>query len=111
MARVEYNKLIRDRVKEKIEANGDRYEVVTLDDESFDQALRDKLIEEAGELSHAKDRVAFLSEYADLMVVLDELANRQELSNADIKLALAENLEKKGGFKERHFLRWSEHKE
>ena len=111
MARVEFNKLIRDRVKERIEENGDACEVESLNDDTFVAALREKLKEEAEELASAKSREDFLSEYADLMVVLDELASRYELSEADVKLALVESLEKKGGFKNRHFLRWSEYKE
>ena len=111
MARVEFNKLIRDRIKEKIEENGDTCEVKVLDDQAFEAALREKLIEEANELAKSASREEFLSEYADLMVVLDELASRYELSEADIKLALLESMEKKGGFKNRQFLVWSEYKE
>lgn len=110
MRRVTYDKLIRDRVKERIEAAGDVCEVKTLDDRAFETALRAKLAEEAAELAKATDREDFLAEYADLMVVLDELAARYELSEADIKLALVESLEKKGGFKDRQFLVWSEYK-
>lgn len=109
MARVNFNKLIRDRVKEKIEQKGDTCKVDVLDDMAFETALRAKLIEEATELSVAKTRNEFLEEYVDLLVVLDELILRYELSEADIKLALVESLEKKGGFKNRHFLRWSEY--
>lgn len=111
MSRVEYNKLIRDRVKEKIEEKGDTCEVSVLDDVQFETALREKLIEEATELAKTTGREDFLKEYADLMIVLDELASRYELSEADVKLALVESLEKKGGFKNRHWLKWSEYKE
>lgn len=111
MARVGYNKLIRDRVKEKIERNGDACEVKVLDDAAFQAALREKLVEEAKELAAAEARADFLAEYADLMAVLDELAEHYELSEADIKLALVESLEKKGGFKNRHLLLWSEYKD
>src|SRR5690606_33446150 len=111
MARVEFNKLIRDRIQEKIVEKGDACEVKVLDDQAFEAALKEKLIEEASELAKTANRDEFLSEYADLMVVLDELASRYELSEADVKLALVESLEKKGGFKNRHFLLWSEYKD
>jgi predicted house-cleaning noncanonical NTP pyrophosphatase (MazG superfamily) len=112
MARVQYDKLIRDRVKEKIESKGDTCEVEVLkDDDSFKAALLTKLVEEATELSKTTDRGEFLAEYADLMVVLDALTALHEFSEADIKLALVESLEKKGAFKDRHFLRWSEYKD
>lgn len=112
MARVEYNKLIRDRVKEKIESKGDICEVEVLEgDAVFKTALLTKLVEEATELSKTENREEFLAEYADLMVILDELASFYDLSPADIKVALLESLEKKGGFKNRHFLKWSEYKD
>lgn len=108
MKRVEYNKLIRDRVKEKIESKGEACEVKVLNEKDFVTALRQKLVEEATELSESSTREDFLAEYADLMVVLDELASIYELTAADVKLALVESLEKKGGFQKRHFLLWSE---
>lgn len=111
MSRVEFNKLIRDRIKEKIESSGDTCEVQILEDDArFKEALLLKLVEEAEELRQAKKREDFLSEYADLMAVLDELCSLYSLSEADIKLAMLESMEKKGGFKSRHFLRWSEYK-
>ncbi len=110
MPRVEFNKLIRDRIRERIISKGDACEVEVLDDKRFKAALLAKLVEEATELSKTKNKEDFLSEYADLMVVLDELVSLYELSPADIKLAMVENLEKKGGFQARHFLLWSEYK-
>ncbi len=111
MSRVEFNKLIRDHIKDKIEQAGDTCEVSILeDDKRFKEALLSKLVEEAEELRQTKNRQDFLSEYADLMAVLDELCSLYSLSEADIKLAMVESMEKKGGFKSRHFLRWSEYK-
>ena len=109
MKRVYYNKLIRDGIKRKIEAKGEALEVRTLsDDAEFQQELLKKASEEASALSRTSSREEFLSEYADLMAVLDALADLLEFSEADIKTAIAENMEKKGGFKERLFLHWSE---
>lgn len=109
MDRVFYNKLIRDRIKEKIEKKGESCEVrVIEDDQEFQQELLKKVHEEADALSKVRSREEFLAEYADLMAVLDELTQLLELSEADIKTAITENVEKKGGFKERYFLHWSE---
>ncbi len=106
--RVYYNKLIRDRIPEKIEANGEAYEVRRIEDkEEFQHELLKKVAEEANGLSRARSCEEFLREYADLMVVLDALTAELELSEADLSVALRENLEKKGGFKERYFLHWS----
>lgn len=107
--RVFYNKLVRDRIKEKIEGKGESCEVRAIrDDAEFEQELLKKVREEAYALSEVRSREAFLEEYADLMAVLDALTAHLEFSEADIKTAITENMEKKGGFKNRHFLHWSE---
>lgn len=103
-----YNKLVRDRIQEKIEAKGEACEVrVITDDAEFEQELLKKVKEEASALALVHSREEFLSEYADLMAVLDALTNALEFSEADIKTAISLNMEKKGGFKNRHFLHWS----
>jgi len=106
--RVYYNKLIRDGIPLKIKKNNASYEVRKIEDDSeFEQELLKKVIEEAGALASVRTREDFLAEYADLMVVLVTLTRLMEFSEADIKTALTENIEKKGGFKERLFLHWS----
>ncbi len=106
--RVYYNKLVRDGIKSKIENKGEACEVRTLtDNEEFEQELLKKVKEEAEGLSKAKDRKEFLEEYSDLMAVLDALTQLLEISEADIRVAITENVAKKGLYKERHFLHWS----
>ncbi|MCA9361713.1 nucleoside triphosphate pyrophosphohydrolase [Candidatus Kaiserbacteria bacterium] len=109
MSKVYYNKLVRDHIKAKIESKGEACEVrVITDDHEYEQELQKKVIEEATALAHARNREDFLSEYADLMVVLDALTANLELSEADIKTAMSENIERKGFYKNRHFLHWSD---
>ncbi|PJC56222.1 hypothetical protein CO026_01515 [Candidatus Kaiserbacteria bacterium CG_4_9_14_0_2_um_filter_41_32] len=109
MGRVYYNKLVRDNIKAKIDGNGEDCEVREITDgQEYEQELLKKVIEEAGALAHTRDRGEFLQEYADLMIVLDALTALMEFSEADIKTAIAENAEKKGLYKNRHFLHWSE---
>lgn len=104
-----YNKLVRDRIQDKIESKGEKCEVrVITDDDELEQELLKKVIEEAQALSKVGSRHEFLEEYADLMVVLDALTSKMEFSEADIKTALSENVEKKGFYKKRHFLHWSD---
>lgn len=111
MGKVYYNKLVRDRIKEKIEAKGENCAIRVIEDEAeFEQELLKKVLEEASALAHVRDRSEFLAEYADLMVVLDALTAHLEITPADLKLALEENIEKKGLYKLRHFLHWSEDK-
>ena len=108
MTKVYYNKLIRDHIKDKIEAKGEACEVREVTDPAeYQQELLKKVQEEAAGLAKVRSRAEFLQEYADLMVVLDALTAELELSEADIQTALAENVEQKGFYKNRHFLHWS----
>lgn len=107
-ARVYYNKLVRDSIPDKIKGNGEAYEIrVIADDAEFEQELLKKVQEEALGLSQATSRKEFLDEYADLMTVLDALTHHYEVSEADIRVALTENVTRKGLYKERYFLHWS----
>ncbi len=109
MKKVYYNKLVRDRIQSKIESKGEACSVRPIEDEDeFIQELLKKVTEESDALAHSRTRAQFLSEYADLMVVLDALTATLEISEADLKIALSENVEKKGLYKNRHFLNWSE---
>ena len=109
MPKTHFNKLVRDGIKAKIESKGELCELSVLnDDERFKEELLKKVAEEGKELSQTTSREDFLQEYADLMVALDALTSLLELSEADIKTAIEENVSKKGFFKNRHFLHWSE---
>ena len=109
MKKVFYNKLVRDGIKEKIEKNGESCEVREItDEEELQQELLKKVTEEASALSRVSSRDEFLEEYADLMVALDALTALMEFSEADIRTALTENVAKKGLYKKKHFLYWSD---
>lgn len=109
MKKVYYNKLVRDEIHKKIQDKGEECSVRELaDDQEFEQELLKKVAEEATALSRVRSRDEFLSEYADLMVVLDALTAQLEFTEADVQVALQENVTKKGFYKKRHFLQWSE---
>lgn len=109
MARIEYNKLVRDGIQGKIASKGESCEIRIIEDgKEFEHELRKKLIEEATELSRVESRESFLQEYADLMVALDALTSVMEFSEADIKTAIEVNVAKKGFYKKRHFLVWAD---
>ena len=109
MKKVYYNKLVRDNIQEKIQNNGESCEVREItDQDEFEQELLKKVVEEAGAFSRVASRSEFLEEYADLMVALDALTALMEFSEADIKTAILENVTKKGLYKKKHFLHWSD---
>jgi|AntRauTorcE11898_2_1112593.scaffolds.fasta_scaffold19711_2 predicted house-cleaning noncanonical NTP pyrophosphatase (MazG superfamily) len=106
--KVFYNKLVRDGIKDKIETKGESCEIREVtDDAEYQQELLKKVSEEATALGMVRSRSEFLDEYADLMVVLDALTAQLEVSEADIQIAIKENVERKGLYKNRHFLHWS----
>jgi predicted house-cleaning noncanonical NTP pyrophosphatase (MazG superfamily) len=106
--KVFYNKLVRDAIKDKIEGKGETCQVrVINDDAEYQQELLKKITEEAAALAMVRSRAEFLDEYADLMVVLDALTAQLEVSEADIQIAIKENVERKGLYKNRHYLHWS----
>ena len=108
MSRVYYNKLIRDKIPEKIESKGEKFEVRTIsDDQEYEQELLKKVIEEASALSKVRSREEFIDEYADLMIVLKALISLQKFSQNDIEDAISKNIDKKGGFDKHFFLHWS----
>ena len=72
-----YNKLVRDKIPEIIEAEGKKCTYRYLDKNSVEyrRKLADKLVEEACEFRDAvyKDDPGYLYEYSDLMSVLVEM--------------------------------------
>ena len=103
-----YNKLVRDKIQDKIESKGEQCEVREItDDNEFQQELLKKIREEATALSSVRTRTDFLDEYADLMVVLDALTATMGFSEADIQIAIEENVKEKGLYNKKHFLHWS----
>lgn len=109
MGKVYYNKLVRDHIETKILSRGEQCDVRELNDAAeFEKELAKKIVEEAHELAHARTRADFLHEYADLMVALDALTAHMEVSPAELSLAMQENIEAKGLYKKRHYLRWAD---
>ncbi len=109
ITRVYYNKLVRDNVPDMIRAKRVACESVQITDvQEFQQELFKKIKEEATSLAMVRTREEFLSEYADLMMVLNTVMQQLEITADEVKKAKEENYLKKGGYKHRQFLKWSE---
>jgi len=109
MSKVFYNKLVRDKIQDKIESKGEQCEVrIINDDNEFQQELLKKVREEAIALSSVRTRTDFLDEYSDLMVVLEALSGTMGFSEQDLQFAIEENIKKKGLYNDKHFLHWSD---
>ncbi len=96
----EYHKLIRDRIPEIIEANGQTAEIRVLADEEYVASLEQKLTEEVAEYLESKEPV----ELADVLEVVQALAEHQGVSFDELLQIKAEKRRQNGAFCERLFL-------
>lgn len=102
-----YNKLVRDRIPEIIQAAGRKCAIETMSEEEFHQVLRDKLIEEAQEVAAAAS-TELVTELADVFEVIDAL---MAVYSIDREVVLAEQKRKRidrGSFSRRIRLLWAE---
>ncbi len=107
MPRKIYDKLVRDRIPEIIEAEGRACGTETMSQEAYEQALLQKLIEEATEVAtvSADERTA---ELADLMEVVDALMATLAISPDAVRVMQQEKRAARGGFEKRIKLLWTE---
>ncbi|WP_208559087.1 nucleoside triphosphate pyrophosphohydrolase [Marinilactibacillus kalidii] len=99
-----YDKLVRDRIPEMIQENGEACTVKRLRGKDYTEALKGKLKEEVKEYLLATDSTSCLEELADILEVLHGLANIHHVSFDTIEQLREEKEKERGGFKERIFL-------
>ena len=105
--RTTYDKLIRDRLPEIIQATDRHFEVEVMDEEAYRQALRAKVLEEAEEVAAAGDD-ELAKEIADLLEVLDALCAAYGLEPEGVRSLQARRRAERGGFTGRLRLLWTE---
>jgi predicted house-cleaning noncanonical NTP pyrophosphatase (MazG superfamily) len=108
--RVAYNKLIRDRIPQIIEAGGHRPVTHILDEDSYHAALLAKLVEEAQEASTATPG-DLPAELADVAEVLQALAVTVNITWDELLSLAADKRSRRGGFEQRLFLEYVEEAE
>lgn len=101
------DKLVRDRIPEIIRQQGKKCEVVTLAAAEFQQALRQKLVEEAQETAAATEE-ELVTELADVYEVLDALMMASGISKEKVWQVQKERRADRGGFEQRLRLLWTE---
>ena len=101
MSVITYNKLVRDRIPEIIEASGKNCVVETLSQERYMEMLDAKLDEELAE--YHKDQN--IEELADLMEVLLAAAKARGYSREELEAVRLEKAEKRGGFEKKILLK------
>ena len=107
MTRIEYNKLIRDRIPEIIEAEGKRFDIEIMSDVEYRLALLTKLSEEAQEASRATPE-KLATELADLYEVIDAVMGAHGIDQDTVLGIQRERRSQRGGFEQRLKLLWVE---
>ena len=93
----EYNKLIRDRIPEIIEAAGKQCIVEVMNEDEYLEALDCKLEEELAEYQADKS----LEELADLLEVMYAVVVARGYSIEELERVRKQKAEKRGGFEKR----------
>ena len=96
-----YNKLVRDKIPEIIEASGKRFKIEILNDEEYIKAIDQKFDEELCE--YRKDQN--LEELADLLEVIYAATKARGYSIEDLEKLRATKHDERGGFEKRIFLK------
>ena len=85
-----------------------QYETRTLRVGEFVTELLKKVEEEASALIHTHTHQELIEELADVQDVIDEIKKVKKIKDEELLTMQERNKEKKGGFKKRLFLLWSE---
>jgi len=97
---MEYHKLVRDKIPELIEEQGEKAVIRVLDTEEYIQCLEKKLDEETAEYHESKS----LEELADILEVVFALAEAGGHSKEELMSAYGTKNAQRGGFARRIFL-------
>ena len=95
-----YNKLVRDKIPEIIEKQGQEPNIRIMEEEEYIQALEQKLDEEVGEFHRDQNT----EELADILEVVYALAEDLGSSKAELHSVYEQKHEARGGFRRRMFL-------
>ncbi|WP_028478321.1 nucleoside triphosphate pyrophosphohydrolase [Nocardia sp. CNY236] len=97
-------KLVRDKIPEIIRAAGRTPKTAVLDAVAYEQALHDKLLEEAAELHAAADRDSRMEEAADVLEVLIAMGELYGFTLDDVQRAAEDKAVARGRFDNRLWL-------
>lgn len=99
-----YNKLVRDKIPQIIEATGKKYTTKILNEQDYIKYLKEKSYEELDEYCAAQSKEEAVEELADLLEIIHALANYHGSSMEEVEKVRQEKAEKRGGFQEKIFL-------
>ena len=96
-----YNKLVRDRIPEIIEADGKKCKIENLSDGDYLKIIDEKLDEELAEYHKEQN----IEELADLVEVIYAAAEARGYSVEELEKVRIDKAEKRGAFRKRILLR------
>jgi|TARA_R110002050_G_C8961761_1_gene514408 predicted house-cleaning noncanonical NTP pyrophosphatase (MazG superfamily) len=96
-----YNKLVRDRIPEIIEASGHKCEARILSDDEYLMELKNKLQEEVNEFLESGS----VEELADIIEVVHSLSTQSGSSIESVEKMRFNKANERGGFKDKIFLK------
>lgn len=96
----QYNKLVRDKIPDIIEKNGDIPTTRILNDEEYILMLNKKLLEEAKEYLESNQ----IEELADILEVIRSICKTKNVTLENIIKIMEEKKDKRGGFDNKIFL-------
>lgn len=99
-----FNKLVRDNVPEIIRAKGEEAVTKILEGDEFKKELYKKLLEESNEVITAEKVEDLLVELADVLEVVQAIAELNGKKLEDIMEIARQKKAKRGGFQKRVFL-------
>lgn len=103
------NKLWRDKSVDLVIEHGSIVAWRKLEDEEFDQRLREKLLEEAKEVAEAKTKEELIEELADVLEILDTLIDLKGIEKTEVLKAQRAKIIARGGFKGRKYVETTKH--
>ncbi|SKB98683.1 Predicted house-cleaning noncanonical NTP pyrophosphatase, all-alpha NTP-PPase (MazG) superfamily [Lachnospiraceae bacterium] len=101
MAEIIYNKLVRDKIPEVIEADGKKCETEIMSEEEYLKALDTKLDEELAEYHRDQN----IEELADLLEVVYACAKARGYSLEELEKERTKKVIKRGAFEKKIFLK------
>ncbi|MDD5341894.1 MAG: nucleoside triphosphate pyrophosphohydrolase [Patescibacteria group bacterium] len=106
--KIYYNKLIRDKIPQVMEKSGARYNVHVISQKQFKEELLKKVGEEASGLLTSKNKIGVIQEIGDVITVIEEIKRIFKITDREIKQTMVRAFKRKGGFRKRLYLVWSE---
>ena len=95
-----YNKLVRDKIVQNINAKGSKANFKILNEEDYKKELDKKLLEEANEVIdvHSAEKIG------DLLEVIIAIMKQYNISENEVKMQMEQKIKDKGAFKDKIYL-------